>query len=251
MISFSALGEHNIPQATIYSSIPGFEYSPIGRWSSRLFCCMGQLFPSLFMSTLCTCVMAGQVSEKLGLHRCRWVATVFAAVIFITTLVYTQLPQLLIFVIVIWSFLFYLAMNVRTKTRDMFNIPGDSVSDSLSSCLCTCCVISQVARHIYGYRGVCDGGMCSSNGTPEWQISPRQDNVTDVEVGSMQSRPIPCDNNAVNTPEVIIVDPSQVTSVVRIDDNYNNETVAVASSVLPTTSVYAVKYTPAHRFNIR
>ncbi|OWZ20584.1 12-oxophytodienoate reductase [Phytophthora megakarya] len=50
-------------------------------------------------------------------------------------------------------------MYLRKKTRDRFQIPGNTRDDFFASLCCSCCVLAQMATHIKSYQpGSCDFG---------------------------------------------------------------------------------------------
>jgi len=132
----------------VYASIPGFEYAPVGQWKSSLFCCLEQIAPSCLMSFFCVCIMSGQLSEKIGWRRCGWVVSVFIAVIFICIMLYTITSDFFIYIACLWVFVFYLALTLRVRTRILFNIPGEIITDCLAAILCTCCTLAQVILYL-------------------------------------------------------------------------------------------------------
>ena len=134
----------NQSQTTVHASLPGYEYSPVGQWRSSVLCWLEQIAPSCLMSLFCSCILAGQVSEKIRWQRCTWVVSIFIAVVFVSLLLFAVIQNVYIYAFCVWLFLFYLALSIRTRTRILFSIPGDPCSDCMISLCCACCSIAQV-----------------------------------------------------------------------------------------------------------
>lgn len=185
-------------------------------WNDGIFCCLTQIYPSCMISCICPFLMSFNIYRKLfngtplkSLLTLRSVVVfVFVAWVFAISI----LTNPLLLVLYSWLFFAYIVWRQRLKTQSYFNIISSSdCGEAILSLFCTSCVLAQIARHIYNYRGsmYCDDYSCTCDGTPRWQLNPEllhnntQDNLED----------------STNTTVVIIqIDPITATDRITNDD---------------------------------
>ncbi|RLN88114.1 hypothetical protein BBJ28_00015769 [Nothophytophthora sp. Chile5] len=157
---------------------------PSGAWAAGLFDCFQHCVPNCLMVTFCPCVALAQVSARLGVASfglalgVLLLLMVVELVMFIfiwtseshsissedegyynygwqhhghssssssdttvngTFVAITLLVQVLVFLF-IWQ--------LRAKARSWFQLPGNVMTDCLSSWFCPCCTVAQLATHL-------------------------------------------------------------------------------------------------------
>ena len=68
-------------------------------------------------------------------------------------------------------YLLVVVTNARGYIRHKYSIPGDACWDCCTSLWCTCCVVSQMARHTADYDSY-TAACCTGNGLPLDAPSP-------------------------------------------------------------------------------
>lgn len=170
--------------------------APTGRWKDGLFdcCSAGACHPSLCCAVWCDKVSLAQIMTRMSLT---WLGepgpgvstkntfavvvalfvayTVFANALELASLEFTPdtLPVAISVLKAVGGFFFavwsvYAVCKTRQSVRDQYSIPEErcgGCEDLCCSVFCTCCTLSQMARHTgeyETYRGVC----CTSTGHP-------------------------------------------------------------------------------------
>ncbi|ETI53504.1 hypothetical protein F441_03555 [Phytophthora nicotianae CJ01A1] len=163
---------------------------PTGAWAAGLFDCFDNLMPNCFMVTFCPCVALAQLSTRLGIASYRVVLSLLLFVIVVEltmfTLVWTTGEHdddssdeyysyrwthlhdsddkvvnvtFVIITLIVQMLLFVYIWQLRVKTRTRFQLPGNAVTDCLSSWFCSCCTVAQLRTHVRCYQpGDCSFG---------------------------------------------------------------------------------------------
>lgn len=125
------------------SALPTFEHVVVGSWKDDLCNCCSQIIPSCMMAFCCSCILAGQLAERVGMTKCFNIAcgyTTLVVILVICVLAGVDGRLLLI----IWPFATFMVYSLRKKIREMFTIPGDECSDCTLACCCAPCALAQV-----------------------------------------------------------------------------------------------------------
>lgn len=170
--------------------------APTGRWKDGLFdcCSVGICHPSLWCALCCSKISMAQIMTRMNLT---WLGTpgqrvstkdtfkvvvllfiaytIYANALEVASIGYTQetLPPLITVLKTIGSLLFgiwsvYSLCKTRQSVRRQYSIPEEQCNgceDLCCSFWCTCCILSQMARHTGEYEtypGVC----CTKTGHP-------------------------------------------------------------------------------------
>ncbi|KAL3674738.1 hypothetical protein V7S43_000670 [Phytophthora oleae] len=147
--------------------------------------------PNCFMVTCCSCISMAQISARLGVTSYSK-ALIACLVVLIAEFVLSGIASsaasssvtvetnvtndgtaysystsdngsavlvyraIMILVRVVFALF---VMHLRVKTRERFQIPGNSRNDFFLSLCCSCCALAQMATHIKSYKpGNCDFG---------------------------------------------------------------------------------------------
>lgn len=124
------------------NGVEGMEHATVGGWKDSTLNCLIQIIPSCCMSFYCSCVMAGQISQKLNVMQCRYVVLLFVIVYFLIII----LDLAAIGALILWLMLAIFALILRLKTREILRIPGNVIVDFIISVFCTSCTLAQVSH---------------------------------------------------------------------------------------------------------
>ncbi|KAK1947390.1 hypothetical protein P3T76_001400 [Phytophthora citrophthora] len=162
-----------------------------GQWAVGFWDCFTDLMPNCFMVTCCSCISMAQISARLGVTSYSK-ALIACLVVVIAEFVVSGIASsaassnvtvetnitndgtaysystndngggvlvyraIMILVRVVFALF---VMHLRKKTRERFQIPGNSRNDFFLSLCCSCCALAQMATHIKSYTpGSCDFG---------------------------------------------------------------------------------------------
>ncbi|GMF17966.1 unnamed protein product [Phytophthora lilii] len=163
-----------------------------GQWQVGFWDCFTTLMPNCFMVTFCPCVSMAQISARLGVTTYSK-ALIACLVVIIAEFVLSSLASsaasssytvetnytndgtsysystssgssagIIVYraVTILVHVVFALfVMHLRMKTRERFQIPGNSRNDFCAAFCCSCCALAQMATHIKSYNpGSCDFG---------------------------------------------------------------------------------------------
>ncbi|RMX63057.1 hypothetical protein DD238_007081 [Peronospora effusa] len=145
---------------------------PTGAWASGLFDCFDNLMPNCFMVTFCPCVAIAQLSTRLGVASYR---VILSLLLFVMTMELTTFgfvwttgddydhdtnddvlkvanSAFVLITLIIQMLLFVYIWLLRSKTRKLFQLPGNAMTDCLSSWFCSCCTVAQLRTHVRCYQ---------------------------------------------------------------------------------------------------
>ncbi|CAI5738198.1 unnamed protein product [Peronospora destructor] len=152
---------------------------PTGAWVSGLFDCFDNLMPNCFMVTFCPCVAIAQLSTRLGVASYRVVLSLLLFVMAIELTVFGFIwttadtydhehdhdgtdssddvgkvinSTFVLITLIIQMLLFVYIWQLRSRTRRLFQLPGNAVTDCLSSWFCSCCTVAQLRTHVRCYQ---------------------------------------------------------------------------------------------------
>jgi Cys-rich protein (TIGR01571 family) len=110
-------------------------------WSDSTFNCLSQIIPSCLLSTFCPCILLGQIAEAIHFAPCVCIfSTYFVIVIlFLVFLIVSSLNAL-----ILWSISGLFLLIIRQNVRKYYQLRSELLEDSILSCCCYSCVISQV-----------------------------------------------------------------------------------------------------------
>lgn len=124
------------------SEFPQEEFIKTGEWDDGLCDCCSSC-TNCCTVLWCPCVSVAQIS-----HRLQIVPYGFALLVSLASILAGVGVLHCIFV---WQ--------LRSKTRERFDIPGSSCGDCCVATWCNCCALAQVATHVKSYKpGGCDLG---------------------------------------------------------------------------------------------
>jgi Cys-rich protein (TIGR01571 family) len=139
--AFLTVPLNNVNTEANANKLPGFEHAPP----------LGQPFRDLFdcstpfcMACWCPCVLGGQVSEKIqNVGSYGTIVCLYLVLCFFFFILWAVLSNVLIWLLlwVVWA---VFVMMLRSKVRQMWQIPGDGCEDCGVSFCCTACSLSQV-----------------------------------------------------------------------------------------------------------
>lgn len=110
------------------------------------------------MATFCPGVSLAQICARLGLVRFYTVIAAYLVVWLLAIIAAATDNGVAVTLCVIASVLMALFVTrIRWRIRYLFSIPGSVIEDLLSSFLCGCCAIAQMATHVESY----DAGSCA------------------------------------------------------------------------------------------
>ncbi|CAH0516306.1 unnamed protein product [Peronospora belbahrii] len=168
--------------------VPG-DGIPTGAWASGLFDCFDNLVPNCFMVTFCPCVALAQLSTRLGIASYRVILSLLIFVMAVELLMfaliwttphendghdsnegYEQLADdtFVVITVLVQMLLLVYIWQLRTKTRAQFQLPGNAVTDCVSSFFCSCCTLAQLRTHVRSYQP----GSCSFRAPDVLQAYP-------------------------------------------------------------------------------
>ncbi|OWZ21756.1 PLAC8 motif-containing proteins Hypothetical protein [Phytophthora megakarya] len=161
-----------------------------GQWQVGFCDCFNTLVPNCLMVTFCSCFSVAQISARLGVTTYSK-ALIACLVIIIAEFVISGIASfavsnsttvetdytsdgraytyttssgsgaaVIVFrgVMILVHVMFALfVMHLRMKTRERFEIPGNSRNDFFAGFCCSCCALAQIATHIKSYNpGSCE-----------------------------------------------------------------------------------------------
>eukprot|EP00752_Nemacystus_decipiens_P006537 g5888.t1 len=137
--------------------------APVARWSTGVCDCC-EHFPSCFTASCFPCITIGQVAKS---------ARLFKGVFYATIAAFALDYALGFGSIVIMLFGTYAIAKSRARIGEAYGIPVNPFANWCLSFWCGCCVVSQVARHLYAWdsknSGRCTGWLeCGPNPTSKW-----------------------------------------------------------------------------------
>jgi Cys-rich protein (TIGR01571 family) len=121
--------------------------------------------PSCIMALFCQCFILGQISQASGFAPFPLICCSYILVYFFFMILGAYFFGVQTF---IWVIIGLLIWNLRMRIRKNENIAGNGCEDLLVSFFCQACAISQMARHLYQYREVCDEIVCTEDGRPSY-----------------------------------------------------------------------------------
>jgi len=158
--------------------------APTGRWKHEFFDCFSKGFchETCCCASFCTNILMGQVMTRMSLNWCGKPVSKAASketfaivcVLGLVHIVVIHIPRenndflkLLWGLLTFWSV--YALCQTRQSVRHQYSIPGSPVEDCMGSAFCSCCVVSQLARHTGEYEtypGICLSSTGHPVGTP-------------------------------------------------------------------------------------
>ncbi|KAL3669232.1 hypothetical protein V7S43_005615 [Phytophthora oleae] len=171
-----------------------------GQWQVGFWDCFSTLMPNCFMVTFCACISVAQISSRLGvttyskaLIACLGIiiaefviSSIASSAVSSSYTVETEYTNdgraytyttssgsgagVIVYrgVTIMVHVLFALfVMHLRVKTRERFQIPGNSRNDFCAGFCCSCCALAQMATHIKSYTpGSCEFGQVATTLPP-------------------------------------------------------------------------------------
>ncbi|RLN59397.1 hypothetical protein BBJ28_00024265 [Nothophytophthora sp. Chile5] len=162
----------------------------VGRWGVDLCGCFTHCVPNCLMVTFCPCVSVAQISSKLGVLSYWGVLGIYLVLVIAEGVAFGFIAKKVVdddwtatwdysgsssgssdlkhdvgyhvFRIVstaVEALIVLFVWQLRTKTRERFQIPGSCCQDFCISLWCSCCAIAQLATHVKSYKpGSCEFG---------------------------------------------------------------------------------------------
>lgn len=125
------------------AAMPQGDYIKTGEWEEGLCGCCSSCVPNCCMVSFCPCVSVAQVAKRLR------IAPYIVALLASFLSIFAGVG--ILHCIFVWQ--------LRSKTRDLFQIPGSCCGDCCAATFCSCCALAQVASHVKSYEpGACDFG---------------------------------------------------------------------------------------------
>eukprot|EP00903_Cladosiphon_okamuranus_P009856 g9366.t1 len=137
--------------------------APHGQWSTGVCGCC-EHYPSCFTACCCPCITIGQVAKT---------ARLFKGVFYVTVAAFALDFAVGFGSILILVFGTYAIAKSRARIAKVYGIPVNTFGNWCCSFWCGCCVVAQVARHLYAWdrnnSGRCSGWLeCGPNPTSRW-----------------------------------------------------------------------------------
>ncbi|CEG48104.1 Uncharacterised protein family Cys-rich [Plasmopara halstedii] len=158
---------------------------PTGAWAAGLFDYFDNLVPNCCMVTFCPCVALAQLATRLGVAPYKMMLSllVFASLVLtmgilvwaIAKETYHSVNELnngthqnhdevadgtfVMIMLSLYMLLLGFICHLRTTTRKRFHLPGNALTDCLSSWCFPCCTVAQLRTHVRSYQpGNCTFG---------------------------------------------------------------------------------------------
>lgn len=171
------------PQASEYVVGDGI---PMGAWATGLFDYFENLIPNSCMVTFCPCVALAQLTTRLGVapYKLMLCLLLFVTLVQLAMgiLVWATIQEdyhpsdelnnssqydqekvandtFVVIIIIVYMLLLTFICHLRIKTRTRFHLPGNALTDCLSSWCLPCCTVAQLRTHVRTYQpGNCTFG---------------------------------------------------------------------------------------------